>query len=121
MENLSRVSKYHELRKKIENMDLYSYYEKIDDQPKQNDELTNVPLFNYDHIKKNTLSISVNELLEQKSNNSEAQMIKTELVKKKAKKVKKQIDTKKLLLWLLIGGLCLVLVILIIVLIAMIN
>lgn len=129
MENYSRVTKYHELRKKIENMDLYSYYEH--DEENSNFDTTSsstyqlnktgkakkdVPLFNYDHIKKNTLSISLNELIDKKTNNenSEAQKI-HELVKTKARKVTQKKEKKTVILYLVIGVLALILIVLLVV------
>ncbi len=84
MEHLSRVERYQDLRNKIENMDLYSYFETSNSDKENNKSKTKeIQLFNYDHIKKNTLSMSLNELMkEDKNKQSQAQ--------EEKKKVKKE-------------------------------
>lgn len=63
MEVLSRVVKYQDLRRKIENMELYSYYDNDLESQTNQKSAENIRLFDCEHIKKNTLSIPLSELI----------------------------------------------------------
>lgn len=115
MEELSRVKKYYDYRRKIENMDLYSFYEAKEEQSTQLTNQQRSDMFNYDHMKKNTLSVSLDELLEKQESNEMIRNKTNEIVKKKVKPVKKEIDKKKLIFICLISSLILIILILVIV------
>ncbi len=97
MEKKSRVIKYQSLRKKISNMDVYSFVE-------QEDVAKNLPPVNHlaseenplpssDGIKKNTLSVTLDELIashENYSQESEKKEIKERYKQKQKERKKKE-------------------------------
>ena len=118
MENKSRVLKYQELRDKISKMDVYSFEQQeqlgkeevIDSFPRSKKKKDN-------GIKKNTLSISLDELMAEKEN-SQAEKEKKEvrkLYKEKKNKEQKHLTQGKVLLIVLIPCLLILLFFLILI------
>jgi len=128
MSGKTRVEEYKKLREEIENIDMYSF-----DDPKKMPPVTKkeilLPVHNIDdddfpesvdekmesdHIKKNTLSMTIDEIIQQ-HNAYKDKVQKKELdekVKEKNAKNKKNIDFKTIL-WIAIGAIVIVFIVII--------
>ncbi len=133
MGNKSRVDEYKKLREEIENIDVYSFDDPKKMPPTIHKEESIIPIhsleyeddFNSgikeevsdDHIKKNTLSLTMDEIIKQHEAYTEI-LQKQELDKKiKEKRVKRKISFDHTVLMWIIIGVCVVIAIVIIALV----
>lgn len=119
MDKKTRVEKYKKLREEIDDMDTYKFdspfqvNEEKDDIAMSNDELQE------QHIKKNTLSISIDQIV--KAHDEYTTMISKEELKKQEKNANK-VQNKKLLITIgIIGGIVILLAIIVVLLVLLFN
>lgn len=115
MENKSRVIKYESLRKKISNMDSYSFEETpevVENIPEVKDTFSQKNKSSSSGVKKNTLSLSLDELMKENASyheqkeNIESKKIYKKKEKERKKKEKERFTVK---LWMLFVPIILVL------------
>lgn len=122
MEAKSRVEKYRKHREEIAQMDTYRFenpYSIPEEDYDENDVAMNEETLKTEHIKKSTLSISIDQLI--KAHDEYTVMISQEEIKRKKKEAQK-VKFRKIRKYVFIfGGLALLLVFFIVIILVLLN
>ncbi len=122
MENKTRVEKYKKHREEISEMDTYRFenpYSIPEEDSAENDVAMNEETLKSEHIKKSTLSISLDQLI--KAHDEYTVMMAQEEIRKKKKEAQKVKMRKIRNGSLLIGGIALIAVLLIVLILILLN